>query len=320
MLSTKLCIGSTPRSTGQLGTAVINARELTARLGGRWVGTSGRALCPCCGGNKSNLPLSIIQASDGGVRLHCFKGCAFQQVRSAAGLEDDAGQAIQPASREDIARREAQQAAQLDAVSLKARSIWDDTAPGGGTLVETYLRSRAITLPVPPTLHFTASCWHSDARRSMPAMVALVEGGERFGIHRTYLQDDGGGKASVLPDKMNLGSATGGYVLLTPPADVLLVGEGIESTLSALQLMQADAADRLAAAAALSTSGMDNMVAPSWAKKLIVAMDNDEQGQGQRAASRLVSRVEAAGIEAAWISPVRKDFNDDLKAEVVDAH
>ena len=33
-----------------------------------------------------------------------------------------------------------------------------------------------------------------------------------------------------------------------------------------------------------------------------------------------VTRVEAAGIEAAWISPVRKDFNDDLKAEVVDAH
>lgn len=314
MLSTNLFIGATPRPAGQPGAAVINARELTARLGGRWVGTSGRALCPCCGGNKSNLPLSIMQASDGGVRLHCFKGCAFQQVRSAAGLEENTGQSIKPASQEDIAKRKAEQATQLDAVSLKARKLWDDTVPGDGTLVEAYLRSRAITLRVPQTLHFLESCWHSDARRSTPAMVALVEGGERFGIHRTYLQDDGHGKADVAPDKMNLGSATGGYVLLTPPAATLLVGEGLESTLSALQIMRAEGAEHLAAAAALSTSGMVAMNIPTWMKKLIVAVDNDEPGK--RAASKLVSRAEDAGVEVTWITPQGGDFNDDLRAEV----
>lgn len=314
---TNLYIGTTPRPTSRPASVTSSARELTARLAGKWIGNSGRALCPCCGGSKSNLPLSIMQANDGSVRLHCFKGCAFQQVRTAAGLEEDVGAASPPASREDIARREATHAAQLASVSLTARKIWEDTVPGVGTLAEIYLRNRAITLPIPPTLRFIESCWHSDAGRSTPAMIAGVEGGERFGIHRTYLQDDGSGKADVVPDKMNLGSATGGHVQLTPPAPVLIVGEGIESTMSALQIMQADSSDQLAAAAALSTSGMANVVIPAWVRKLIIAMDNDEPGQ--RAASKLVSRAEAVGINASWIVPLGKDFNDDLQMEVIHA-
>ena len=55
------------------------------------------------------------------------------------------------------------------------------------------------------------------------------------GIHRTFLLRDGSGKAPATPARMMLGRRAGGAVRLAEPAETLAVGEGIESTLSAMQ-------------------------------------------------------------------------------------
>ena len=69
-------------------------------------------------------------------------------------------------------------------------------------------------------------------------MVALVTRGADdtpLAIHRTFLARDGSGKAPVDPVKMMLGPCRGGAVRLGEPGDVLMVGEGIETSLAAMQ-------------------------------------------------------------------------------------
>jgi hypothetical protein len=74
-----------------------------------------------------------------------------------------------------------------------ALDIWSEALPATGTLVERYLRSRALTLPVPPCLHFHPSLRYSRDQGSWPVMVAEradVEG-RVFAIHRTFLNPTG---------------------------------------------------------------------------------------------------------------------------------
>nr|WP_308219225.1 hypothetical protein [Bartonella machadoae] len=41
-----------------------------------------------------------------------------------------------------------------------------------------------------PSLRFHSNCPHPSGK-TIPALVALVEGGGSFAIHRTFLQDNG---------------------------------------------------------------------------------------------------------------------------------
>jgi hypothetical protein len=141
-------------------------------------------------------------------------------------------------------------------------------------------------------------------------MVGLVTSGvdgKLLGIHRTFLARDGGGKAPVDPQKMMLGSCRGGAIRLAVPGDVLMVGEGIETCLAAMQ------ATGHPAWAALSTSGLRGLNLPSDVRDVIVLADGDDPG-------------EAAARDGAWRwnreghrvriarPPQGMDFNDMLVA------
>ena len=69
----------------------------------------------------------------------------------------------------------------------------------------------------------------------MLALVTRGIDGKPIGIHRTFLARDGCGKAPVEPAKMMLGPCRGGVVRLSQPAGPLMVGEGIETCLAAMQ-------------------------------------------------------------------------------------
>jgi hypothetical protein len=104
---------------------------------------------------------------------------------------------------------------------------------------------------------------------------------------------------------MMLGPCRGGAVRLGPSGDVLMVGEGIETCLAAMQ------AAGHAAWAALSTSGLRALDLPCNVRDVIVLADGDDPG-------------EAAAQECAWRwkrdercvriarPPRGKDFNDLL--------
>ena len=198
---------------------MINAQTLSLQLGGRWYGRYGAAPCPVCQPErrKSQNALTI---SDGVSCLlaHCKKAhCNFREIAVAAGL---VGGTLKAPSAADIEQRKAQTHADAARRSRQAESLWSETAPAAGTLAEKYLRQRGITCDLPDTLRFKPNCWHQTAKR-LPAMLALVEGGEGFSIHRTYLQHDGLAKSQVAPSKAMLGAVSGGAVRLTATQAIL---------------------------------------------------------------------------------------------------
>jgi DNA primase len=117
-----------------------------------------------------------------------------------------------------------------------ARGIFASGVPAIDTLAEVYLRSRGINYPPPPSLRFAPALFHREAARKFPAMLGGIQNieGRIVGVHRTFLCRDGGGKAEVEPAKKVGGIAWGGAVRLTPQQPVMVIGEGIETTLSVL--------------------------------------------------------------------------------------
>lgn len=139
-------------------------------------------------------------------------------------------------------------------------------------------------------------------------MIALIEGGEGYAVHRTYLRPDGQGKASVEPAKAMLGAAAGGAVRLTDGPSRLVIGEGIESTLSlACGLLDGPAT----LWAGLSTSGMRGLRLPANPGSLTVACDGDRPGR--EAAHALAGRAHGLGWRVEMLDPgAARDFNDVL--------
>lgn len=292
----------------------MDARPLTMRLGGRWHGGYGTAPCPVCQPDRRR-DQDALTLADGrrGLLLHCKRlGCHFFDVLAAAGIT---GNSYAPPDPAVVAAREAERRADLVARQQQARALWKQTVPIGGTLAETYLRHRGITCPLPATLRFAPDCWHREARRGLPAMVALVEGGDGFAIHRTYLRDNGTGKAAVEPAKAMVGVVAGGAVRLSrwpaPRFGVtgrLVVAEGIETALSLLCGLLCGPATVWAA---LSTSGLRGLSLPPQPGRLTIACDGDTAGRA--AAMALADRAHGMGWTVATIDPGDgADFNDIL--------
>ena len=283
-------------------------------LGGRWHTGYGAAPCPVCQPErrKEQNALTLSDGADGRLLLHCKKSaCSFRNILAAGGIAPGGYTPPDPAI---IARRVAERRAEADKRARQARVIWDAALPIDGTIAERYLRARGIHWDLPTTLRFHASCWHPSAKR-LPALVALVEGADGFAVHRTYLRPDGGGKAGLEGgDKLMLGSTQGGAVRLNSGLGQLLIGEGIESTLSAFILHGDPSAN---AWAALSTSGMRGLRLPrigSGGASLIIAVDGEKAGRD--AGRELAERAAGLGWKVSIADPGDgRDFNDQLFGE-----
>jgi putative DNA primase/helicase len=178
---------------------------------------------------------------------------------------------------------------------------------GNGSLVETYLHSRGIVMMIPAALRFHAGIKHPRGE-FWPAMVALVtRGADRapLAIHRTFLGRDGHGKAPVEPLKMMLGPCRGGAVWLGPAGDRLMVAEGIETALSAMQ------ATGRPAWAALSISWLRTLGLPDAVREVIVLSGGDEPGEAAALDAGLRWGREGRCVRIARASR-GFDFNDVL--------
>ena len=197
---------------------------------------------------------------------------------------------------------------ELSRAGVRARELWIQACAATGTLVDIYLRSRGIVASIPPTLRFLSVARHSPSNQSLPAMLAAVTvWPERrpCAVHRTFLAVDGHGKAPVDTPRMTLGPCRRGAVRLSEATDQLMVGEGIETCLAAMQ------ATGKPAWAALSTAGLRNLEIPEHVKEVIVLADGDLPGEeaAQYAARRWVHQGRRVRIAMA---PKGKDFNDLL--------
>lgn len=272
---------------------------------------AGSELKGCCPFHGEKTPSFTVY--DGGKRFHCF-GCGasgdvldFVGRLNGVGLREAADMltggtigtigpiALPPAA--DGADR-----------TGEALEIWNAAQPISGTLAEAYLRSRGLHLPLPDCLRF-AVLPYGKRGRQYPCMVAAVTGlGDALvGIQRTYLRDDGTGKADLSPARLSLGRLTSGAVRLTPPARTLILTEGTEDALSLIQ------SGGRAAWAALGTSNLARVDLPLMTDDVVIGADGDPAGEA--AALKAANAYAERGCRVRIIRPMPgfKDFNSELQ-------
>lgn len=211
----------------------------------------------------------------------------------------------------------------------KVAVIWAQTVelrPDG--VVDRYLRGRGLLPPAergdgdpavnagwPVDLRFHADLWHGPSKAALPAMVAAYRdsAGKPVAVHRTYLRVTGVGvtKAGTGQDKMHLGSRKGAFIRLSTFTDRMVGGEGIETTLAAMQLFKRPGL------AFGSADAMEAIELPFVVSDFIYAADwNARSRTGERAAFK-GAKLNAVGRTIAVKVPnlrhlEKADFNDVL--------
>jgi hypothetical protein len=173
----------------------MKAEIIAKALGGRRSGG-----CPAHDDHEPSL--AITDTRDGKVLVRCHAGCGQRDViaalRAHGAWDRERGAVRQPPP-----ARNCDAAIRMEA----ALTVWRASRSAEGTPVETYLRSRGLTISVPISIRFHAGLKH-PLGGMWPVLVALVTrgiDGKPIGIHRTFLARDGIGKAPVDPVRMMLG-------------------------------------------------------------------------------------------------------------------
>lgn len=284
----------------------MGAADLALALGGRRVGAGWMARCPV---HDDRTPSLSIRATDSiKVLVHCHAGCGQEHVISALRGRGLWSEPWRRSLVTTVTPKPFGGRGGFDAVHRtdRALAIWRSATAASASLVATYLASRGLRF-LPDVLRFHPKLKHPRGGY-WPAMVALVTRGIDdipMAVHRTFLAYDGTGKASVGPQKMMLGPCRGGAVRLAPLGNVLMVGEGIETCLAAMQ------ESGLPAWAALSTSGLRALALPEEVRDVIVLADGDDAGEAAARDCALRWRREGRRVRIAR-PPRGMDFNDLL--------
>lgn len=280
------------------------AEAIAEALGGYRNGACWMARCPA---HDDRTPSLAVRETNGTVLVRCHAGCDQQKVLSA--LRDRGLWRAETVDTPETTRHESRDSATNHELRTEAAlRVWSRVAPAKGTLVEQYLAHRGITLPIPQTIGFHRGLKHPSGVE-LPAMVTLVSRGRNgnpLAIHRTFLERDGCGKASVNPNRMMLGPCRGGAVRLSESiGNKVMVGEGIETCLAAMQVLQ------VPTWAALSTSGLRTLELPDTVEEVVILADGDPPGEAaaRQAAARWVGQGRHVRIARA---PAGHDFNDVL--------
>jgi len=264
----------------------------------------------CCPFHSDRSPSFTIY--DGGARFQCF-GCGahgdvldFIQRLHGVGLRDAAamlsGGALPTVEVAPVLHK--QEGDRLNEV----RAIWRSGEPAGGTLAETYLRWRGLELPIPESIRF-ARLKYGRRGREYPCLVACIAGPENrlCGLQRTYLADDGRGKAEVPKPKLSLGRVAGGSIRLAPAAEELIVCEGLEDGLTLQQELGR------AVWVSAGTAMLPSMQFPPMVRSVAIGGDGDEPGRlaARKAAKAFSGR--SLSVRAFFPTAPHKDFNDELR-------
>jgi DNA primase len=206
------------------------------------------------------------------------------------------------------AEREAQAAAEDEEKIDKARALWRHGQPIDGTPAERYLRNRAISLDLPPTLRFT-NIWNPEAGAPLPCLLAAISGPDKqvCAVQRIYLCDDGSGKAEVENPKLTLGKLLNGACRLAPAGPVLGLAEGLETGMSAMAMYQVPVW-------VACGSRLDQVAIPDMVERLVIF---DDRG-GEHIALKAAAAHERPGRKITIVYPPEshKDFNDVLQAKL----
>jgi putative DNA primase/helicase len=302
-----------------------DAEDLALALGAQW--RCGRWWCLCPMHQERTASFSISAGDDGRALVHCFGGCGNEDLVAelrARGLwhageadPDPEARARAERARRERERRQARKAAR-DRAQVR-RLYFGEAGPIKGTLGGLYLEERGVEIALDRVrFHRRLERWEQrDGKAYLaghhPALVQLVTDVQDrpVAIQRTYLRDDGTGKADVPEPRKYLGSPMGGAVRLAPVAEELVIGEGVETVASAMQL------SGLPGWAALSAAGLAALELPETVRSVLVCADRDANRVGERAGLAAAQRWQGEGRAVRVLLPAEDfaDFNDQLVAQ-----
>ena len=277
-----------------------SAAEILRAFGGPMRGN----FCFCPAHDDRNTPNLKVTERNGKVLVKCFAGCPQEAVIDAL---KQRGFSLTRTGRHRVRLPE-------DAGSEPYGRVAEELLDAAEEVTErpkAYLRRRGIKR-IPPSLKLVGSgTMHFITGKTLPAMIARVtdKDGRSIGAHVTFLTADGKGIAVGKNGKIRrmYGKIAGGLAVLkdADPDKPFIIGEGIETVLSAMQITG------LPGAAALSASNLPN-VDPPPCSEVIIAADADRPGM--EAAEQLADRLAAAGqkVRIAVPSTPGKDWNDEL--------
>lgn len=282
--------------------ALFSIRAAAAALGGDPAG-SNKIVCPGPGHSSKDRSLSVTFTGDGTFVVHSFANDDWQvcrdHVKARLGIQEEP-------QRDEKSRRRTESSPSTD---TSWQPTWRESTALWGSLGEAYLLNRLGRLPIDLTdLRHHPRCPRGGDR--LHALVALMRdavSNQPTGIHRTYLNPDGSGKADIVPAKMMLGRAAGSVVKLTPNEDVTIglgLSEGIEDGLAIIN------SGWRPVWACLSAGGMASFPVLKGIEALTVFCDADSPGR--KAAAAVVQRWRDAGLEAVIAEPPAgvKDFGE----------
>lgn len=292
----------------------MTLRAIVAALGGELYQCGRRANVPAPGHSQADRSVSLLLEGDRLV-IHGFGAADWRTVRDHLrdrGLIDAEGR-VAGGSLSLASPSTARPAA--GARVEVARRLWAATIPiTEGDLCARHLRRRGIEArledledlrrhPAAPVSVFR------DGGRTCPALVAAVRcpEGRVSAVELTYLDPDGRRADWMRLSRKTVGlMPAGAAVRLAPPGPVMVVAEGVMTTLSA------SARFGLPGWALLSAGNLARWTAPATAHRVMIAADRGAAGEA--AAAMLLSRLSSQGVAACLHLPPAP-FGDWNEAE-----
>ncbi|MGH7691912.1 MAG: DUF7146 domain-containing protein [Candidatus Dormibacteria bacterium] len=283
--------------------AVIQAGLVCGRYGCACAASvrRGAGLTHCPAHPDEHPSLSVADRS-GQTVVHCFTGCSQVAVLDALRSRGLWGGIPFPSTwGADLPQAPAQHRTPgRDRAKALIRMLWAEALPDHPRLTA-YLQFRGLSGAAPPALRlhphlpYVAS---GQPRQWFPVMLGcfLDAHGEVVGLHRTFLDPSGPGKARVPSPKRFLGRVKEAAIHLGEPIDGRLgVAEGIETGIAI-----AEARDTPMWVAG-SAGGLAALELPPGLRILQIWADPDPVGRD--AAARLVAQARRVGVRAEVFIP-----------------
>ncbi|WP_375195583.1 toprim domain-containing protein [Sphingobium sp.] len=277
-------------------------RAIVEKLGGVWTPQGGMCHCPA---HDDCTPSLSVRVGDRALLFKCFAGCDTRDVLRIV-------RAIDRGALQSIATHSPPGSPPTSWNLRRAHNLWHSSIPLVGTIGENYLRRRGIE-QIPSSIRFHPRAPLGSGRKATfrPAMIAAVrERRQIVAVHRTFFALNAPRIADDLPDsRLMLGRPRQGAVMLAPATDILGLAEGLETAISAMNLLD------IPVWATLGSERLHNIALPSGVAQLILLPDNDRAGR--RAVTKALAAYEhpARIIQTIWPPMGMNDWNDVHRME-----
>lgn len=278
----------------------MTLRAIVAALGGDLYQGGLRANVPAPGHSAADRSVSLL-LDRGRVVIHGFGDADWRSVRDL--LRDrgfiDTGGRLTGGGRPGASSPKPDRRLRLETASR----LWEESVPlGEGDAASRHLRRRAILAPeatLDLRLHPLAPVWvYRTGGPVRPALVARIsDAGDRLtAVELTYLEPNGlPARGLALPRKTVGVVPAGAAVRLAPAATDMVVGEGVATTLSAIDRF------RLPGWALMSANNLAAWNPPPVVRTVLIAADRGVVGEA--AAARLHHRLLSQGFRVRSLCP-----------------